>query len=197
MLDLESNLGSIPTEPNILSLDIFHVVKPLMPILALLPISSSFWKTWFSFHFGKLMFDEIDKHTENYLWYNVNTCYIRCSSSQINVCNRYSHGIIQCLWCSSNFLKVSIPWGIKSVRESPRLRRLSMSTEVGSRRGALTRSNVFQYFNISKIWWVLQVSTFCLLLWEVRSIFHNLWSHNFWWKIHKDHFHLGTNSQNH
>ena len=44
MLDLESEamrgLGSIPTEGNILSLD-FHVVKPLMPILALLPISSS------------------------------------------------------------------------------------------------------------------------------------------------------------
>ena len=31
-------LGSIPTEGNILSLD---VVKPLIPILALLPISSN------------------------------------------------------------------------------------------------------------------------------------------------------------
>ena len=35
--------GSIPTGGNILSLDFFHihVVKPLMPILALLPISSN------------------------------------------------------------------------------------------------------------------------------------------------------------
>ena len=33
-------LGSIPTGGNILSLDFFHVVKPLMPILALLPILS-------------------------------------------------------------------------------------------------------------------------------------------------------------
>ena len=45
MLDLESEamrgLGSVPTWGNILSLDFFHVVKPLMPILALLPISSS------------------------------------------------------------------------------------------------------------------------------------------------------------
>ena len=45
MLDLESEAmrgpGSIPTGGNILSLDFFHVVKPLMPILALLPISSS------------------------------------------------------------------------------------------------------------------------------------------------------------
>ena len=41
MLDLESEAmrgpGSIPTGGNILSLDFFHVVKPLMPILALLP----------------------------------------------------------------------------------------------------------------------------------------------------------------
>ena len=40
MLDLESEAmrgpGSIPTGGNILSLDFFHVVKPLMPILALL-----------------------------------------------------------------------------------------------------------------------------------------------------------------
>ena len=72
-----------------------------------------------------------------------------------------------------------------------------MFREVGSRRGAFTRSNVFQYFNISKIWWVLQVSTFCLPLWAMRSVFHNLWSHNFWWNIHKDHIHLGSNSQNH
>ena len=34
-------LGSILTGGNILSLDFFHVVKPPMPILALLPISSS------------------------------------------------------------------------------------------------------------------------------------------------------------
>ena len=44
MLDLESEamrgLGSIPTGGNILSLDIFHEVKPLIPILALLPIWS-------------------------------------------------------------------------------------------------------------------------------------------------------------
>ena len=40
MLDLESGLGSIPTGGNILSLDFFHVVKPLMPILPLLPILS-------------------------------------------------------------------------------------------------------------------------------------------------------------
>ena len=33
-------LGSIPTGGNILSLDFFHIVKPLMPILALLPILS-------------------------------------------------------------------------------------------------------------------------------------------------------------
>ena len=45
MLDLESEAvrdpGSIPTGDNILSPDYFHVVKSLMPILALLPISSS------------------------------------------------------------------------------------------------------------------------------------------------------------
>ena len=45
MLDLESEAmggpGSIPTGGNILSLDIFHIVKPMMPILALLPILSS------------------------------------------------------------------------------------------------------------------------------------------------------------
>ena len=45
VLDQESEamrgLGSIPTGGNILSLDYFHVVKPLVPILALLPISSS------------------------------------------------------------------------------------------------------------------------------------------------------------
>ena len=44
VLDLESEvmrgLSSIPTGGNILSLDFFHVVKPLIPILALLPISS-------------------------------------------------------------------------------------------------------------------------------------------------------------
>ena len=44
MLDLESEamrgLGSIPTGGNILSLDFFHVVKPLMPILAVLLILS-------------------------------------------------------------------------------------------------------------------------------------------------------------
>ena len=44
VLDLESEvmrgLGSIPTGGDILSLDFFHVVKPLMPILALLPILS-------------------------------------------------------------------------------------------------------------------------------------------------------------
>ena len=38
MLDLESEdmrgLGSIPTGGNILPLDFFHIVKPLMPILA-------------------------------------------------------------------------------------------------------------------------------------------------------------------
>ena len=42
MLDLESEvvkgLGSIPTGGNILLLDFFHVVKPSMPILALLPM---------------------------------------------------------------------------------------------------------------------------------------------------------------
>ena len=32
--------GSIPTGGNILSLDVFHVVKHLLPILALLPILS-------------------------------------------------------------------------------------------------------------------------------------------------------------
>ena len=32
--------GSIPTGGNILSLDFFHIVKPLMPILELLPILS-------------------------------------------------------------------------------------------------------------------------------------------------------------
>ena len=41
-LDLESEvmtgLGSIPTGGNILSLDFFHLVKPPMPILALLPM---------------------------------------------------------------------------------------------------------------------------------------------------------------
>ena len=45
MLDLESEPmrgpGSTPTEGNILSLYFFHIVKPPMPILALLPMSSS------------------------------------------------------------------------------------------------------------------------------------------------------------
>ena len=45
VLDFESEvmrgLSSIPTGGNILSLDFFHVVKPLIPILALLPISSN------------------------------------------------------------------------------------------------------------------------------------------------------------
>ena len=45
MLDLESEAmrdqDPIPSGNNILSLDFFHVVKHLMPILALLPISSS------------------------------------------------------------------------------------------------------------------------------------------------------------
>ena len=49
VLDLESEvmrgLGSIPTGDNILSLDFFHIVKPLMLILASLPISSNLWKT--------------------------------------------------------------------------------------------------------------------------------------------------------
>ena len=49
VLDLESEVmrgpGSILTGGNILSLDFFHVIKPLMPILALLPISSDLWKT--------------------------------------------------------------------------------------------------------------------------------------------------------
>ena len=44
VLDLESEimrgLGSIPTRGNILLLDFFYVAKPLMPILALLQISS-------------------------------------------------------------------------------------------------------------------------------------------------------------
>ena len=44
VLDLESEvmrgLGSILTGSNILSLDFFHVVKSLMPILPLLPILS-------------------------------------------------------------------------------------------------------------------------------------------------------------
>ena len=43
VLDLESEVmrgpGSIPTGGNIVSLDIFHVFKPLMSILAFLPIS--------------------------------------------------------------------------------------------------------------------------------------------------------------
>ena len=42
VLDLESEVmrgpGSIRTGVNILSLDLFHVVNPLMPILPLLPI---------------------------------------------------------------------------------------------------------------------------------------------------------------
>ena len=42
VLDLESEAmrgpGSIPTGGNILSLDCFHVVKPLMPILPILSI---------------------------------------------------------------------------------------------------------------------------------------------------------------
>ena len=44
VLDLESEVmrgrGSNPTGGNILSLDFFHIVKPLMPILPLLPILS-------------------------------------------------------------------------------------------------------------------------------------------------------------
>ena len=55
MLDLESEVmrgpGSIPTGGNILSLDFFHVVKPLMSILPLLSMLSIygncvFVKTW-------------------------------------------------------------------------------------------------------------------------------------------------------
>ena len=38
VLDLELEVGSIPTEGNILSLQFLHIVKPPMPILALLPI---------------------------------------------------------------------------------------------------------------------------------------------------------------
>ena len=42
VLDLESEVmrvpGSIPTGGNILSLDFFHVVKPLMPLLSILSI---------------------------------------------------------------------------------------------------------------------------------------------------------------
>ena len=45
VLDLESEVmrgpGSIPTEGSILSMDFFHAVKPLIPILALLPILSN------------------------------------------------------------------------------------------------------------------------------------------------------------
>ena len=45
VLDLKSEVmrgqGSIPTGGNLMSLNFFHVVKPLMPILALLPISSN------------------------------------------------------------------------------------------------------------------------------------------------------------
>ena len=44
VLDLESEAmrgpGSIPTGGNILSMDFFHAVKPLMPILTLLLIFS-------------------------------------------------------------------------------------------------------------------------------------------------------------
>ena len=44
MLDLESEVmrgpGSIPTGGNILSLDFLHIVKPLMPLLVLLPTLS-------------------------------------------------------------------------------------------------------------------------------------------------------------
>ena len=44
VLDLESEAmrgpGSIPTDGNILSLDFFHIVKPLLLKLALLPILS-------------------------------------------------------------------------------------------------------------------------------------------------------------
>ena len=42
VLDLESEVmrgtGPIPTVGNILSLDFFHIVKPQIPILALLPM---------------------------------------------------------------------------------------------------------------------------------------------------------------
>ena len=42
VLDLESEVmrgrGSIPTGGNIMSLNFFHIVKPLMSILALLPM---------------------------------------------------------------------------------------------------------------------------------------------------------------
>ena len=45
VLDMESEfmsgLGSIPTGGNIFSLDFFHVIKPLMPILTLLSILSN------------------------------------------------------------------------------------------------------------------------------------------------------------
>ena len=48
VLDLESEVtrgpGSIPTRGNILSLDFFHVVKPLMPIFPLLSSLSIFEK---------------------------------------------------------------------------------------------------------------------------------------------------------
>ena len=39
-LRIRGCLGSIPTRGNILPLDFFHIVKPLMPILPLFPILS-------------------------------------------------------------------------------------------------------------------------------------------------------------
>ena len=66
VLDLESevmSLGSIPTRGNILSLGFFHVVKPLMPILALLPSSS------------RLIYEKLDR----------DLCLNRTTDTTINV----------------------------------------------------------------------------------------------------------------
>ena len=49
--------------------------------------------------------------------------------------------------------------------------------------------------NISRIGRVRQTSKFCFPMWAIGSLF-SLLSHNFLWKIHKYHIHLGTYSQN-
>ena len=80
MLDLESEVmtgpGSIPTRGNILPLDFFHVVKPLVPILALLPILSICEKPdrnrfVFVFPFITVFLDGLETNKIHDLWTNV------------------------------------------------------------------------------------------------------------------------------
>ena len=79
VLDLESEgPGSIPTGGNILSLDFFHVVKPLMPILTLLPILSICEKL-----------DYVKKRLER--WHMVNSYVLTSCTNYGNFCFLMEH----------------------------------------------------------------------------------------------------------